>query len=76
MEISIFKKISAIHAIKCAKTTNIKIATSSFDKLQEIKIKLESTPVDQINAIIGEIEDWKSTEPIVNDSEIKQLIKG
>ena len=75
MTISIFKKASAIHAVKCAKTSDMKIATESFDKLQEIKLKLADIKEFQLVELNKEIETWKNSNPIVKDEDISDLIK-
>jgi hypothetical protein len=76
MVISIFKKASAIHAVKCAKASDMKMATESFDKLQEIKLKLklEYNTEDQLVELNKEIETWKNSNPIVKDGDVDELI--
>jgi hypothetical protein len=74
MAISIFKKASAIHAVKCAKASDMKMATESFEKLQEIKLKLADSTEDQLAELNKEIETWKNSNPIVKDRDVDDLI--
>ena len=63
------------HAVKCAKASDMKIATESFDKLQEIKLKLADIKEYQLVELNKEIETWKNSNPIVKDEDINDLIK-
>ncbi|MNP98396.1 hypothetical protein D3C85_110130 [compost metagenome] len=76
MALEILKKASAIHAVKYAKTLDMKIAIESFDKLQEIKLKLADRTDDQLAELSEEIETWKNRNPIVKEVEINNLIKS
>ncbi|MNY54738.1 hypothetical protein D3C86_1906400 [compost metagenome] len=54
----------------------MKIAIESFDKLQEIKLKLADRTDDQLAELSEEIETWKNRNPIVKEVEINNLIKS
>jgi hypothetical protein len=75
MALEILKKASVIHAVKCSKASDMKIATESFEKLQKIKLKLMDSTEEQILKLNQEIETWKNCNPIVKEVEIIDLLK-
>jgi hypothetical protein len=70
MGLSIFKKASKIHAAKCNKANNFSVAIESFEKLQDIKLRLESATEEELIELKDEIEIWKNNIPIINDREL------
>tara|TARA_Y100000588_G_C13901800_1_gene773214 strand:+ start:363 stop:578 length:216 start_codon:yes stop_codon:yes gene_type:complete len=69
--ITLFRKISLIHAIKCDKTNDENIANRSFKKLDNLKTKINSGE----NVTI-EITEWMQENPAVTEAEIKELNGG
>ncbi|MCV9926632.1 hypothetical protein OIU83_03175 [Flavobacterium sp. LS1R49] len=74
MGLSIFRKASKIHAVKCEKASDMEMATESYLKLQKIKLKLADITKDQLIELNKEIETWKNSNPIVKDGDIDELI--
>lgn len=69
--ITLFRKISLIHAIKCGKTDDENIANKSFEKLDNLKTKVNSG-----EKITNEITEWMQENPTVSEMEIKELNGG
>ena len=69
--ITFFRKISLIHAIKCDKTDNGKVANRSFERLDSLKTKINN------GENIGiEITEWMLENPTVSEVEMKDLNGG
>lgn len=75
MKNKLFKRASAIHAVKCNKSANFNEGLASFDKLQSIKNSLRDSDDDGLLAIKDEIEDWKNSNPIASENEINEILK-
>lgn len=75
MKNKLFKRASVIHTVKCKKSTDFNEATASFEKLQSIKISLEASNVEDFVTIENEIENWKNSNPIISENEIKEILK-
>jgi len=76
MKYKLFKRASAIHAVKCNRSANFIEGTASFDTLQEIKNSLQDSDEDGLTAIEKEIENWRGAKPIVSESEINELLNS
>lgn len=66
--ITLLRKISLIHAIKCGKTDDETVANRSFEKLDSIK-----TEINRGDNVGSEITEWMLKNPTVSDVEIKDL---
>lgn len=75
MKNKLFKRASVIHTVKCKKSTDFNEATASFEKLQRIKISLQASNEEDFTAIENEIENWKNSNPIASENEIKEILK-
>ena len=75
MKYKLFKKASAIHTVKCKKSTDFNEATASFEKLQAIKISLQDSNEEDLTTIKNEIENWKNSNPIASEDEIIKILK-
>ncbi len=71
MKNKLFKRASVIHTVKCKKSTDFNEATASFEKLQSIKISLQASNEEDFTIIENEIENWKNSNPIARENEIK-----
>ncbi|MBZ9631617.1 hypothetical protein LB465_12575 [Salegentibacter sp. LM13S] len=69
--ITLFRKISLIHAIKCRKTDDENIANRSFEKLDTLKTKINTG-----ENIGSDIKEWMLENPTVSEEEIKDLNGG
>lgn len=75
MKYKLFKRASAIHTVKCKKSADFNEATSSFEKLQSIKTSLQVSYEEELTTIENEIENWKNSNPIASENEIKKILK-
>ncbi|WP_369753286.1 hypothetical protein AB3G34_01790 [Flavobacterium sp. WC2409] len=75
MKYKLFKRASAIHTVKCKKSADFNEATASFEKLQYLKNSLQSSDEEELSAIENEIENWKNSNPIASENEIKKILK-
>lgn len=75
MKNKLFKRASAIHAVKCKKSDDFNEGIASFNKLQSIKNSLNDSNDEGLSAIKVEIENWKDSKPIASENEINQILK-
>ena len=68
MSLSIYRKLSIIHSIKCNYTGSSRVAEESFHKLNELKNRLSNGKLE--NQVI---QDWMTTNPAVSEAEIEML---
>lgn len=72
----LIRKIAAIHAIKCMKSSDFNEAIASFLKLNELKEQIIKTDdVEELNIISKQASDWAATNPIATEREINDLMK-
>ena len=68
------RKISVIHAIKCNSTDSFTGAIASFEKLNELKLRIMNSSGIEFESISKEIETWAGMNPIAAISEINKLM--
>ena len=61
--------------MKYKKSADFNEATSSFEKLQSIKTSLQVSYEEELTTIENEIENWKNSNPIASENEIKKILK-
>ena len=70
----LLRKISVIHAIKCNNSETFTGAIASFEKLNEVKLRIINSSGIEFDSISKEIETWAGTSPIASISEINKLM--
>ncbi|MFD2144321.1 hypothetical protein [Mucilaginibacter antarcticus] len=69
------RRISVIHAIKCANAIKSETAKASSDYLSVLMERLDITDnPDRIKALEDDINNWAGTIPIATDYEISNLM--
>lgn len=71
---SLFKKASAIHAIKCNLSEELQFAEESFDTFCNIKKNIFSTSTDNFDEIEIEINAWAKKYPEATPEEIEFIL--
>lgn len=70
------KKISNIHAIKCNKTLFDHEVQLSKTTLSNLKKQLADSNEADLGEITQAVDNWASSHPIANESEITRLMNG
>jgi hypothetical protein len=71
----LFRKASAIHAIKCFKIADFNIALQSFETLAGFKNRIQAAVDDtELNFLNGELDVWANETPVATPEEMNQLI--
>jgi hypothetical protein len=68
----LIRKISAIHAIKCLRSDDFKIAELSFISLDDLRTRINDG-ADDIEKLVNE---YANRFPIVSDSDIESFMRG
>lgn len=72
----LFRKASAIHAIKCYKTADFDVAVKSFESLVGFKNRIQTAEDEEVLLHTNEELDlWAAQEPIATEREIENLIR-
>ena len=74
-KISMLRKISLIHAIKCNKTASEMIAIQSFNTLGKLKNQININQAPDFQDINTLVDLWQNQVPIVTDYDIDSLLK-
>jgi hypothetical protein len=74
-KISMLRKISLIHAVKCDKTTSDMIAIQSSNTLSELINQIVVNQAHDFQGIIALVDAWQNQVPIVTDYDINFLLK-
>jgi len=72
---NLLKRISAIHAIKCNKSTSFELALKSFKELSDFKTIVEESQDSKLLGISSSINEWQNATPPVYENEIITLLK-
>jgi|AntRauTorcE11897_2_1112592.scaffolds.fasta_scaffold40942_2 hypothetical protein len=70
----LLKKVSAVHAIKCAKSTDFDEAMKSMQKLSSLKNRIAKATEETFEEINTAILEWAGQNPVVHESEITQVM--
>ena len=74
-KIFLVRKISVIHAIKCANTVKPEVAKASSDYLSDLMERLRDTDnAEHLKSLDDDIKKWARTNPIATDNEISNLM--
>lgn len=74
--ISIFRRISLIHAVKCNKTTSMTTAIESFNELSDLKGLIENSQTDDLKNVNERIAEWQNQNPVVTDYDLDYLLNS
>jgi hypothetical protein len=74
-KITLFKKISIIHAIKCNKTSSFEMAVQSFDDLSSLKSQLLNSELSELATVSSSVIEWQSNKPSVSEEELNEFLK-
>lgn len=74
-KIYLLRKISAIHAIKCAKAASFEIAMQSSEKLSAFKSEFENPSASKLMEVNSAVIEWQSLLPAVSDTELHEFFK-
>jgi len=72
--ISILRKISLIHAVKCNKTTSTATAIGSFNTLIDLKVLIENSQSNDLEVLNEKVIEWQNQKPEVSNYEISSLL--
>ena len=71
----LLRKISAIHAIKCAKAISFEIALQSLEKLSSMKAEFAGSSTSKLLEVNSFVIEWQGSIPIVSDIELNDFLK-
>lgn len=71
---SLFKKASAIHAIKCNLSEELSIAEESFDTFCNLKKDIFTESDKDLSEIELQINNWANRIPVATDEEIEYIL--
>jgi hypothetical protein len=72
--LNLLRRIAVIHAIKCKRTTSEQVANSSFEKVTELRTRINNSTEEEQDALLAEIHQWAGSNPIATDNEINNLL--
>ena len=74
-KINLARKISVVHAAKCAKSALSEVATASSKTLSSLMLELNnSDDTNKLTELNDKINVWACANPIVLDHEITELM--
>jgi hypothetical protein len=74
-QLTICRRLSLIHAVKCNKATSFDIARQSSDELQNFFNRLASVSDGGAEVSSTEVQTWMNNTPIVTEQDINELLK-
>jgi hypothetical protein len=74
-QLTICRKLSLIHAVKCNKAVSFEIAQQSNNELIEFFNRLTSISDEEHQTFNQDVKSWMNTHPIVTDQNIQDILK-
>lgn len=74
--ISIFRRISLIHTVKCNKTISMNTAIESFNTLSYLKGLIENSQTDDLKIVNEKVVEWQNQKPVVTDYDLNHLLNS